>query len=182
MSIAVTLSSIGIYARDLPEENPTVKKIESVMLAMSAGYRNPINKPEYRKRLATAFYNSGKTHGVDYYLLAVMSFHESGYRSGVESKSKLRERGLLQTHGLAARGCDFSTPEGEIDCGAKWLKKCYDMCEEKQPGLTEDKKTFRAVSAYATGRCEVSKKKSFKAWWRINRRIRDRMKMEELIK
>lgn len=77
-------------------------------------------------------------------LLVSMMHHES--RFDREAIGKLGERGLLQIHGVAARGCDLDSIQGQVECGALWLMQGYGKCK--------DSGWFEAMTWYASpGKC-----------------------------
>ncbi len=86
-------------------------------------------------------YNT-KNHKIDPVLMMLFVRLESSFDPKAIGTSH-KEKGLMQCHGVAAKGCDFSTADSQIKCGIKWfamwLKKC---------------KTIRgAITGYASGQC-----------------------------
>ena len=100
-----------------------------------------------RRGMAAKIDHAARTHGVPPMLLTVMAKRESSFQPDVVGSSR-GERGVLQVHGLAARRCDLSTVEGQLDCGARWLRKSFDLCGDWRG----------AVTAYMSGRCEAGRK------------------------
>ncbi len=100
------------------------------------------------KKLVPTVVEIANRHGVDPLLVAVITSCESSWRVGVVSKSKYKERGLMQVHGEAAKGFDLSTPEGQIEAGVVRLKKALTSCGS----------ILGALSHYQTsGRCKPIK-------------------------
>jgi hypothetical protein len=101
---------------------------------------------ETRRDMAEMIAEASEAAQVPPLLLTVLAKRESSFsKDAVGSRGEV---GILQVHGLAARGCDLSTAEGQLACGAKWLRKAFDMC-----GTWE-----RAITAYAAGYCTAPRK------------------------
>jgi len=75
-----------------------------------------------------------KKYQLDYLLIAVVMHAESSWRPGSYNPHK-GERGLMQVHGVAARGFDLDTIDGQIESGVKFLKFCIDKCGSIAGGL-----------------------------------------------
>jgi hypothetical protein len=101
---------------------------------------------EARRAMAKMIADASRAHEVPPLLLTVMAKRESSFATDAIGQSR-GEVGLLQVHGLAARGCDLSTAEGQLACGARWLRLAYDKC-----GTWES-----AITAYAAGYCHAQK-------------------------
>jgi hypothetical protein len=99
--------------------------------------------------MAKMIADASRAHDVPPLLLTVMAKRESSFATDAIGESR-GEVGLLQVHGLAARGCDLSTGEGQLACGARWLRLAYDKC-----GTWES-----AITAYAAGYCHAPKDSS----------------------
>jgi hypothetical protein len=104
---------------------------------------------EARRAMAKMIADASRDHDVPPLLLTVMAKRESSFATDAIGQSR-GEVGLLQVHGLAARGCDLSTGEGQLACGARWLRLAYDKC-----GTWES-----AITAYAAGYCHAPKDSS----------------------
>lgn len=90
--------------------------------------------------------------------VVVMSL-ESSFRTHVIG-SERQEVGLMQVHGVCARGQDLSTPEGQIQAGIECLAMARDACN----GSIE-----QMICMYASGSC-VPRTKRTKAL--VKRRVR----------
>lgn len=77
-------------------------------------------------------------------LIGVNITEESGWKANIVSKSRHRERGLMQVHGVAARGFDLSSPRGQIRAGVTWLSRGRIKCGNSLPSV---------LSYYMTGSC-----------------------------
>lgn len=99
-----------------------------------------------RSEMAEMIAEAADAAGVPPLLLTVLAKRESSF--SVDAVGSRGEIGLLQVHGLAAKGCDLETPEGQLACGARWLRRSFDMC-----GGTWE----RAITAYAAGYCTAPK-------------------------
>jgi len=116
-----------------------------------------------RDEMAGQIAQAARAHGVPPLLLAVVVYRESSF--DVSAEGHAGERGLLQVHGLAARGCDLSTAAGQLDCGARWLATCRETCGDWRG----------AMSAYVSGRCEPQTKRT---QWVATSRLRQWGKAE----
>lgn len=90
-------------------------------------------------------------------LVGVIISCESSWTGGIVSQSTLGEQGLMQVHGVAARGFDLSTPEGQIAAGVTWLTRSRERCGDDLP---------RIIARYMTGSCGKV------GLWRVQRRLR----------
>ena len=105
-------------------------------------------------------------YGVPCLMLVAMMHHESRFDS--TARGAVGERGLLQVHGVAARGCELDTIAGQVDCGAVWLMHAYAHCHEDW---------FGALTAYAAAnKCKpvANSKLDFRisARWHLWQRLR----------
>lgn len=89
---------------------------------------------EIRKEMAEAIVSAARKHEVPPLLLTTIIYHESTFETS--AKGALGEIGLMQVHGLAARGCDLQTLEGQLDCGAEWLAHFYPKCQTWKGAVT----------------------------------------------
>lgn len=65
-------------------------------------------------------------YNIDPLIVIIVIWAET--RGVLNVDGNIGERGLMQCHGVAADGCDLSTPRGQIDCGARWLRAKLDQC------------------------------------------------------
>jgi hypothetical protein len=122
--------------------------------------RHHLNGAEARAAFVAELRSTGAAHDVDPALLAVVSFLESSWKT--TARGGLNEVGLMQTHGVAAEGCELITRRGQLDCGARALRKSFEACGSWRGALT----------MYATGQCKPRTD-------RVKRLIEYRMKMWE---
>lgn len=97
-------------------------------------------------------------------IITVISYRESSFQA--DAVGQAGEVGLMQTLNRANKGCDLSTPIGQLRCGAGWLKKAMAMCGSWRGALT----------AYACGACSSSNPKT---QWIVESRIRQWEKINE---
>lgn len=131
----------GLEANDFMRD---VKKVDiSIKYFMRTCPGKPIMRSAtLREEMAQAIVTAANTHGVPPLLLTTIVYNESTF--DITAKGKLGEIGLTQVHGLAAKGCELDTAEGQLDCGARWLAHYYPKCETWE----------RSLTAYATkGKC-----------------------------
>ncbi len=109
-------------------------------------------KNRERHIISEQILTSSKLHTVPPFLVVTVIYRESKFNP--KMKGKRGEIGLMQTHGVAISGCDLSTPEGQIDCGTKYIRTSIDYCG----GIS----LLRGLAVYASGYCdpndEVKKK------------------------
>jgi hypothetical protein len=122
--------------------------------------RHHLNAADARAVFVDELRATGAAHDVDPALLAVVSFLESSWMT--TAKGGIGEIGILQVHGVAADGCELVTRRGQLDCGAKALRKSFEACGS-WPG---------ALTMYATGQCKPRTD-------RVKRLIEYRMNMWE---
>jgi len=129
-------------------------------------FLKPISKTRvYKKRLAAALalvptvITHAKLQEIDPLLVAVMISSESSW--DFTAVGKLGERGLMQTHGRAAKGFDMADPVQQIAAGCAHLARALEFCKGDLPG---------ALTRYGTGgKCRPVAR--FVAW-----RLRDYQK------
>jgi len=71
---------------------------------------------------------------LDPLLVAVVMHAESSWKPTAYNPAK-GERGLMQVHGLAAKGFDLETIDGQINAGVSYLKFCILSCGSIEGGL-----------------------------------------------
>ena len=110
-------------------------------------FLEPISKTRvYKKRLAGALrlipsvITHAKLQGLDPLLVAVIISYESSW--DFTAVGKLGERGLMQTHGRAAKGFDMTDPVQQIAAGCAHLARALEFCKGDVPG---------ALTRYGTG-------------------------------
>jgi hypothetical protein len=102
-----------------------------------------------------------ESEGIDPALFIAMAFLESSFDP--KAVGNIGEKGLVQVHGKAARGCDLTTPRGQAVCGAQWLVTVSGECggavaldREKCLKTGSLGACSGGLSAYASGRCAAS--------------------------
>jgi hypothetical protein len=99
--------------------------------------------------------------GIDPLAVSMVISRESAWMSNVIGK-KRNERGLMQVHGVAAKGFDISTPRGQIQAGVNHLRVCLDKCGDYDG----------AFRCYATrGHCNGRWKKARERFEQYNRAV-----------
>jgi len=99
-----------------------------------------------RRAMAEQIAKAAADNDVPALLLTLIAKRESSFDPSAIGSSH-GEIGILQVHGLAARGCELDTVEGQLDCGAKWMRRAFEVCGSWD----------KAIIAYASGRCDASK-------------------------
>jgi hypothetical protein len=112
------------------------------------------------QRFEVALYGAAVDNGLDPALLIAMAYKESSFV--VSARGQLGELGLVQVHGKATRGCDLGTPEGQAQCGAKWLSRVVQECGGSIALDAEKCRTTGArgacsggLAGYASGSCSA---------------------------
>jgi hypothetical protein len=126
---------------------------------------------EYKNKFARDIYNASIENNVPEFLLTVKAYNESSFKNICSAPGPSQTCGELQMHGVATKNCDLSTRKGRLNCGAKWLRVCFDKC-----------KTWpKALAAYGTsGHCNWKKAKHPKKYKRsIDRQVKLWMKFEQ---
>ena len=136
-----------------------MKLVLAIMLYLlsPAPNRELYKDAEKREALARLYVEAGEKYGVDPVLLTYWSFRESSFRTGVVSKSELKEFGLFQVHGVTKFICrnelktfgeTLETSRGQIMCGAFLIRRYIDFCGSVRG----------ALGKYANGRCGYARK------------------------
>lgn len=130
-------------------------------------------------RIEKALIGAAMDHNIDPALMVAMGYKESSFE--LDAKGKIGEIGLVQVHGKAARNCDLQTPEGQAECGAKWLSRVTEECggriannPQKCIETGARKYCSGGLAAYASGSCSATETVS---WI-----VRGRLKLAERIR
>jgi membrane-bound lytic murein transglycosylase MltF len=104
-------------------------------------------KPRYTRealKYVPIVVKESQAQGWDPLLVGIMISCESTWRSGITADSSLKERGLMQVHGMAAQGFDLGDPVQEVRAGVSWLSRCRETCGDELP---------RVLACYGSGDC-----------------------------
>lgn len=130
-------------------------------------------------RIEKALVGAAMDHNIDPALMVAMGYKESSFE--LDAKGRIGEIGLVQVHGKAARNCDLETPEGQAECGAKWLSRVTEECGGRIANnpvkciSTGDKRHCSGgLAAYASGNCVATE--------RVGWIVRGRLKLAEKIR
>lgn len=122
----------------------------------------PLKDPRWTdaERFEAALYGAAVDNGLDPALFIAMAYKESSFDTS--ARGRLGEFGLVQVHGKAKRGCDLGTPEGQAQCGAKWLSRVVQECGGLVALDAEKCRTTGArgacsggLAGYASGSCSA---------------------------
>lgn len=135
--------------------NLIIQMIESFILFLMAAAPNAaINKDtEYRTEVVESVYGASMQYDVQPLWLTYNIYRESSFRKSVVSKSKLREFGLCQVHGIARRMCeqafdlDLRTVRGQVYCMASLFEHGNILCGDQ----------IKSLSWFVSGRCKPTK-------------------------
>lgn len=83
-------------------------------------------------------------HGFDPIVPTVMISCESAWKPG--ASGTVGEQGLLQVHGVCAKGYDLKTTDGQIEAGIACLAMARDAC---------DGTLKQSITMYMSGSCEA---------------------------
>jgi len=132
------------------------------------------------QRFEVALYGAAVDNGLDPALFIAMAYKESSFDTS--ARGRLGELGLVQVHGKATRGCDLGTPEGQAQCGAKWLSRVVQECGGLVALDAEKCRTTGArgacsggLAGYASGSCSARTVRTAQL-------IRGRLKLAEKIR
>jgi hypothetical protein len=89
-------------------------------------------------------------YGIEPLVVVVTIASESSFRSNVIGFEK-REIGLMQVHGICARGEDMTSAKGQLEAGIKCLAMARDAC---------DGSTRQMLTMYASGSCKPRTKRT----------------------
>jgi hypothetical protein len=106
-------------------------QIEQARLGVDWGEHPGASSNGFRAELAIGVYRASLATGLDPELIAAIAWRESRFDQRVidgEKLGKVGERGLMQVHGVAARGCELLSVAKQLDCGARWLRRQIDKC------------------------------------------------------
>jgi soluble lytic murein transglycosylase-like protein len=82
--------------------------------------------------------------GIDPTLTIVVMKYESSFRPGIIAILPNKGEGLMQAHGVAAKGFDMSTVRGQVQAGVRCLAYFRDTCKGH---------LLNTLTAYQTGKC-----------------------------
>lgn len=154
-----------------PQVNHVDKVQNAIVILLKTSPGRALAKDKDKQRqMSKDIVTAALAHDIPPLLLASMAYHESSFKTGIVSKSKYKEYGLLQVHGLAAKGCDdLETQLGQLMCGAKWLKSRVKKCKDKGDWK-------RALNGYVSRYCTTKK---ISILWAVQSRIKLWKRLEE---
>ena len=120
-------------------------KAEQRRMHVNWGDHPLLKEPERAKEIADAVDSAAQATGLEVSTILTIAWFESRLEKSVgtlKKKGSLGESGYMQCHGTCAKGCDFSTAQGQFLCGSK----CFVVAENKCKSLKG------AISFYATGK------------------------------
>jgi len=150
------------------------EEVRSVDFAIKRFLRVEPGKPlmrdaELRLQMARAIVETSQNHGIPPLLLTTIVYNESTFE--ITALGKLGEVGLTQVHGVAARDCDLTTIEGQLDCGAKWLAHYYPICKTWEKSLTAYATRGLCVSESITTKERISYR--MRMWKKIQKEFNE---------
>lgn len=151
--LALILFLMAIYEKaqgqSPPPETILIVQVDQAIkeLTKTAPNRRIHKDTNYRIKIAKMIVYASLVHRIPPLLMTVIIFRESSFNS--QSVGSIGERGMAQVHGVAARYCDLTTTQGQISCGARWLRTAKDKCCTWKGALT----------AYASGKCKAPSKR-----------------------
>lgn len=127
-----TSGIVALTAQESLELDPeAVSRVERYILSFLRVMKHDIRWSR-APAVARIIVARAQAHSVDPLLVAVVVQHESSFWESKPGRArdpllgKKGEKGLMQVWGAAAVGCDLSTSEGQVDCGARWLSSRLD--------------------------------------------------------
>lgn len=147
MSLFVAAATLTLAVRDLYAQTHA-EEVEGVIEAIQWLLRDAPKRPltqdsEKQRRIAEAVVAVGQKRGICPYLLLANAFAESSLKRHV--RGTIGERGMMQVHGAAIKGCNLKTYHGQLDCGARWLQRSIGRCGSVRKG----------IAAYMSGSCRL---------------------------
>ena len=116
----------------LPEEKPAAVVELEAFIADWFGDVAPWRRDRAVKLVPTVVKVADR-YNVDPLLVAVVIARESSWSINVIGKRG--EVGLMQVHGVAAKGHNLSIADGQLEAGVSWLARCIDVCGSVEGGL-----------------------------------------------
>lgn len=152
-------------AADVPDGALQIATVEQIDVAIAASVREwprhrMLQHPEERRHMAEMISDATIYTDVSPLLLVAMIKRESSFDE--KAVGKLGELGLTQMKGVAARGCDLTTPEGQLACSVRLLTQVHQRCGTWKGALT--------VYATRAGTCSSEHPTVLAA---VNRRLLD---------
>jgi len=120
-------------------EEPEIEKVDQAIqhLMKSAPRREIMRNRIWRAELASLIVQTSKEYPqIDPFLLTMIIYCESSFFPG--SVGKLGEEGLGQVTKQNQRTlkCNMDTPAGQLDCMARQLIRCFEICPTPYGALT----------------------------------------------
>jgi hypothetical protein len=138
------LMPIGAQARarkvvDVPEGALVIATVEQIDVAIAASVKEwprhrMLRYPEERRHMAEMISDATIYTDVSPLLLVSIIKRESSFDEN--ALGQLGEKGLTQMKGVAARGCDLTTPEGQLACSVRLLTQVHHRCGTWKGALT----------------------------------------------
>lgn len=124
---------------DVPEGALMIATVEQIDVAIAASVKEwprhrMLRYPEERRHMAEMILDATIYTDVSPLLLVAMIKRESSFDEN--ALGKLGEKGLTQMKGVAARGCDLTTPEGQLACSVRLLTQVHQRCGTWRGALT----------------------------------------------
>ena len=141
LTLIILSMSISFTIDAGESESPEVKELSEYI----DWFFKDVNKRRIGKAkemIPTIIKYSKKYQVSDPLMIATIISMESSWNP--RSKGTIGERGLMQVHGVAARGFNLSSVDGQLEAGIKWFGICLDKCNQS---------VVQAYNAYGTGRC-----------------------------
>lgn len=132
-------STRGTNVSDVPTGALVIASVEQIDTAIAASVaewprHRMLRFPEERRAMAEAISDATIYTDVSPILLVAVVKRESSFDE--KALGKLGEKGLTQMKGVAARGCDLDTVEGQLDCSVRLLTLTHNRCGSWSGALT----------------------------------------------
>lgn len=135
----------ALVALEANANNTKLDRVISILVRVRPNHK--LNNPARRQEFVYLVNIAAEENDIPADLIIAISYMESSLDPSSIGFSR-QEVGLMQVHGVAARGCELDTQLGQLRCGASWLRRCKDMCGTWEGALT----------AYASGECKSNDK------------------------
>lgn len=142
--VLALLAPLGAQARgrkfvDVPEHALQIATVEQIDFAIAASVsewprHRMLRFPEERRHMAEMISDATIYTDVSPLLMVALVKRESSFDEN--ALGKLGEKGLTQMKGVAARGCDLTTPEGQLACSVRLLTQVHQRCGTWKGALT----------------------------------------------
>ena len=127
-----TLSFVLVLLFAIPAQADDVQMVEDYIRLFHKNVKR--QRADRAVRHAPVVVRMANKYNIHPLRLAVLISFESSWNP--RAVGSIGEKGLTQCHGVAGMGLDLSTPRGQIECGARHLRRGLNKCGNWLGALT----------------------------------------------